>query len=164
MDSDKSKFDFNKLFGNAKGEPVVHNGKILLLSDKIPAKFNETFTVTIEATSSKYPQGVGISEGVEVFERRVKRAVIWEYYSVPPAERGQLRSRLPFSFDVVCRNKSGHLRFYNMAEVDGAQSWSIYACAMIAEDIPNGRRYYCNDWQPNDDFNDVVFRVEHKVV
>jgi hypothetical protein len=163
MNAQDFDFDFNRLFAEGKGGPIIYKGQTLHLMDKIPAKLGETFVVTIESTASKYPQGVGISEGVGVFDEHVKQAVVWEFFSVPPKERRHTRSRLPFSFEVICKNKSGFLAFYNMAEVDGRQQWWYYGCAMIAEDIPDGRRYRCNDWQPNDDFNDIVFRVERKV-
>ncbi len=32
--------------------------------------------------------------------------------------------------------------------------------AMIVEELPNGRRYRCNDGFPDDDFDDIVFRLE----
>jgi hypothetical protein len=32
--------------------------------------------------------------------------------------------------------------------------------AMIVEEIPNGRRYRCNDGFADDDFDDIVFRLE----
>jgi hypothetical protein len=31
--------------------------------------------------------------------------------------------------------------------------------AMYAEEIEGGRRYYCNDFTPDDDFNDLIFTV-----
>jgi hypothetical protein len=31
---------------------------------------------------------------------------------------------------------------------------------MIVEEIENGFRYYCNDGYPDEDFNDIVFRIE----
>jgi hypothetical protein len=152
-------YDFNRLFVENKGGPITYKGQSLVLSDKVTASFGEIFTVTIESTQSRFPQGVGISEGVEVFGQRTKKAVVWEYFSVPPQDRIRVRSRLPFSFEVICRNKQGFLHFYNMAEVEGRARWE-YAAAMIVDDIPTGRRYRCNDWQPNDDFHDVIFRVE----
>ena len=156
-------YDFNKLFIATKGQPVNYQGKTLLLADRIPAKLGEVFCVTIEQTNSSYPQGVGCSENVEVFGQRIKRAVVWEYYSLAPSERGQLRSRLPFTFEIICRNKQGHLSFYNMAEVEGGrQSWWHGGACMIAEDIPGGHRLRCNDFQLNDDFNDIIFTVVRK--
>lgn len=156
-------FDFNKLFVATKGQPVIYQGKTLLLIDRMSAKLGEVFRVTIEQTNSSYPQGVGCSEGVEVFGQRVKRAVVWEYYSLPLSERSELRSRLPYTFEITCRTKQGHLSFYNMAEVEGGlQSWWYAGSCMIAEEIPEGRRYRCNDFQLNDDFNDIVFTVVRK--
>jgi len=31
---------------------------------------------------------------------------------------------------------------------------------MIAEEIENGFRYHCNDLYPDEDFDDIVFRIE----
>src|SRR2546423_5816857 len=155
-------YNFNKLFIATKGQPVNYQGKTLLLADRIPAKLGEVFCLTIEETNSSHPQGVGCSEGVEVFGQKVKRAVVWEYYSLPPSERGRIRSRLPFTFAVACRNKRGYLSFYNMAETQGRQSWWHAGACMMAEEIPGGRRYRCNDFQLNDDFNDIVFSVVRK--
>lgn len=36
----------------------------------------------------------------------------------------------------------------------------INGAAMIVEEIPNGRRYRCNDGFADDDFDDIVFRLE----
>ena len=133
--------NFGQLFIESKGQPVEVNGRTLIMLDKIPAKFDQRFTVTIESTNSDYAQGVGISEGVEVFGERVKRAVVWEYFSLPPEERDGKKSDLPYSFDVVCRNRSGSLSFYNMNQFSGRQEWWHGGSCMITADIPGGRRY-----------------------
>jgi hypothetical protein len=31
---------------------------------------------------------------------------------------------------------------------------------MLLEDLPNGRRYHCNDGKADEDFDDIVFRIE----
>jgi hypothetical protein len=151
--------NFGQLFIESKGQPIVFGGRTLIMLDRLPAEFNQRFTVTIESTHSQYPQGVGISEGIEVFGERVKRAVVWEYFSLPPENRNDTKSNLPFSFDVVCRNKKGSLTFYNMTEFKGRQEWWHGGSCMIATDIPGGRRYLCNDFELDDDFNDLVFTV-----
>jgi hypothetical protein len=76
--------DFGQLFVKSRGAPIWHDGRALIMLDKVAAKLGEKFIVTIEATRSPYPQGVGVSEGVAVFGERVKRAVVWEYFSLPP--------------------------------------------------------------------------------
>lgn len=151
--------EFGTMFMASKGAPLAYGDKTLIMGDKLPARLGERFRVTIESTDSEYPQGVGTSEGVEVFGEKVKRAVIWEYFSVPPAERSACRSRLPFSFEVECRNKKGFIWFYNMTEFRGRQEWWTRGHAMYAVEIEGGCRYYCNDFTPDDDFNDFVFTV-----
>jgi hypothetical protein len=39
------------------------------------------------------------------------------------------------------------------------EAWVGHA-AMIVEELPNGRRYRCNDSQRDDDFDDLIFRIE----
>jgi hypothetical protein len=153
-------FNFNRMFAEAKGLPVYYNSKYICMSDKVPAKYGERFLVTIESTNSKYLQGVGISQNVEVFGEKNNRVVVYEYASLLPDQRKEKRSELPFSFEVICRNKKGYLSFYNMAQVDGRNDWFNLGCAMIVDELSNTRIYHCNDFQPNDDFNDIVFQVE----
>jgi hypothetical protein len=147
------------MFIETRGAPVTYRGRSLVMLDRVSAKLGERFTVTIEATSSPYPQGLGVSEGVEVFGERAKRAVIWEYFSLPPVERGQQRSKLPFRFEVVCRNRRGHVAFYNMTEYQGRQEWWHGGSCMVVKEIPGGRRYHCNDFELDEDFDDLVFSV-----
>jgi len=154
--------EFGQLFIQSRGKPIVYEGKTLIMLDELPAKLGDRFVVTIEATRSPYPQGVGICEGIEVFGERVKRAVVWEYFSLPPEERSAQRSRLPFSFEVVCRNKRGSVSFYNMTEFMGRAEWWNRGSCMMAEDIPGGRRYRCNDFDPDEDFDDLIFTVIKK--
>src|SRR5260370_17917908 len=95
--------EFGEMFMASKGAPIKYGDKTLIMSDKVPAHFGERFLVTMESTDSSYPQGVGISEGVEVFGEEVKRAVAWEYFSLPPKERRRQKTRFPFSFLVILR-------------------------------------------------------------
>ena len=39
-----------------------------------------------------------------------------------------------------------------------------FGAAMIVEEIENGRRYRCNDWEPDEDFDDIIFTVQKKVI
>ena len=152
--------NFGELFIASGGRPLDFGGHQLILTDKIPARLGQRFRVTIESVASAYPQGVGISEQVEVFGEKVRRAVVWDYYSVPPDERSGRRVMLPFAFDVACRSKSGHLSFYNMTEYGGRQEWWHGGSCMWVEPLRNGRRYHCNDFEPDADFDDIVFMVE----
>lgn len=153
------RIEFSGMFMASKGQPVLYKGRTLVMLDRWDAEPGDRFEVTIESTSSSLPQGVGISDGVELFGQTTNRAVVWEYFSVPPTERDHTRSKLPFKFEVTCRNRKGHLAFYNMTEFKNRQEWWSLGHAMIAEEIPGGRRYRCNDFEPDDDFDDIVFVV-----
>lgn len=151
--------DFSQWFVESNGQPITYQGKTLIMMDQIEAEYGDRFEVVIESTLSKHPQGVAISEGVEVFGKQVERAIIWEYLSVPPENRLHTRSRLPFKFEVICRNRSGSLFFYNMTEIDGERSWWLGGSCMLPRDIENGKRYFCNDVALDDDFDDMIFTV-----
>jgi hypothetical protein len=156
-------YNFGAKFMESKGNAISHQGHELHMSDKIPAALGDVFKVTIESTASKYVQGVGFSEGVEVFGVKQKRAVVWEIFSVPPQDREKVRSVLPYSFEVTCRSKRGFVRFYNMALEGDRQSWWTGGSAMIIEEVENGHRCRCNDFELDDDFCDIVFTVEKSV-
>jgi hypothetical protein len=130
-----------------------------MMLDRIPARLGQSFVVTIESTSSPHLQGVGIGKRVAVFGETVERAVVWEYVSLPPELRNSARSELPFQFNVECRNKTGHLIFYNMASYKGRQEWWYGGAGMWAECIPGGKRYHCNDIERDEDFDDIIFTV-----
>jgi hypothetical protein len=62
-------------------------------------------------------------------------------------------------FEVV--GKPATIAVKNIWDVGNGviDSWHNGA-AMIVESVPNGRRYRCNDGFADDDFNDIVFRLE----
>jgi hypothetical protein len=151
--------NFGELFIASRGQPLSYGSKTLLMLDRFPAKLGERLLVTIESTESPWPQGIGMSSGLEVFGSRERRAVVWEYFSVQPEDRERIRSNLPFSFEVTCRNKSGFVSFYNMTEIHGRQEWWHGGSCMVSSEIDGGRRYLCNDFELDDDFNDLVFSV-----
>ena len=151
--------NFGELFIASGGQPLSYGDRTLVMLDRFPAKLGERLLVTIESTKSPWPQGIGMSTDVEVFGSRQKRAVVWEYFSVRPEDRERVRSNLPFSFAVTCRNKSGFISFYNMTEFNGRQEWWHGGRCMVSSEIEGGRRYLCNDHELDDDFNDLVFNV-----
>ena len=151
--------EFGDMFMESKGEPIAYEGRKIVMLDRYPARLGQRLLVTIESTDSPWPQGVGISEGVRVFGERDKAVVVWEYSSIDPDRREEERSSLPWSFEVECRNKQGFLSFYNMTEFKGRHEWWTRGHALFVEELENGRRYNCNDFAPDDDFNDLIFTV-----
>lgn len=65
--------------------------------------------------------------------------------------------------EVICHTQDGHIHVWNVWNngnirhgIDGRHN----GAGIIIEKIENGFRYYCNDGYPDEDFNDIVFRVE----
>lgn len=53
------------------------------------------------------------------------------------------------------------IRIYNAWDCgNGVVDFWLNGAAMIVEEIPNGRRYRCNDGEPDDDFEDIIFRLQ----
>jgi hypothetical protein len=64
---------------------------------------------------------------------------------------------------VVCHTQDGHIHVWNVWNngslrhgIDGQHG----GAAMIVEEIDNGFRYRCNDGYPDNDLDDIVFRIE----
>ncbi|MCA6361563.1 MAG: hypothetical protein IM638_00865 [Bacteroidetes bacterium] len=150
---------FEKYFIQTKGQPVDLAGETIYLSDTISLKLNEEIIVIIESTNSEFIQGIGFTENVSIFGETVKKAVVFEHYSIPPEERKKKKSKLPFTFTVKCKNKKGYIRFYNMALINGTQHMGHNGFAMKKEKTETGWRYKCNDVKPNDDFTDLIFTI-----
>ena len=83
---------------------------------------------------------------------------------------GGIRTRLclwldqPFSpVELTCYTRDGHIHVWNVSNaghwwtgIDGRRM----GAGMIVEEIEDGFRYRCNDLYPDEDFNDIVFRIE----
>jgi hypothetical protein len=59
------------------------------------------------------------------------------------------------------QTKKGECQVKNVWDTgDGVMDSWHNGGAMVVEEIASGRRYKCNDGRPDDDFNDIVFRIE----
>lgn len=141
---------FDKEFSEAQGKPVLYNGKALLRLDRLEIGSKATIRVTLEECNSNWHQGVHlrVDKGFTVDGKKVKDIRIWYNDEEKTVEYN-------------LETKNGQLLVWNVWDVgDGvAHSWHNGA-AMIIEDISNGKRYRCNDGHPDDNFNDLVFKIE----
>ena len=137
----------------------------------------------------QFREGVGllIDKKMEVSGNPCRILFIWPYPPPteelrPPAEQvrriesgavyeeGGIKNRLclwldkPFSsVEVVCHTRDGHIHVRNVWN-DG-NMWHGIDCehngaGMLVEEIADGFRYCCNDGYPDEDFDDIVFRIE----
>lgn len=142
---------FEPLFRKSRGKPVEYKGRIIQLADRFPIQTGEVLRVVIESTDSDWRQGIALStDGDFVVDGRAVGGdvVLWTD-TAPPV--------------VLVRVDAtkGECRIKNVWDVgDGTvHSWHN-GSAMIVDETSSGRRYRCNDGRPDEDFDDLVFRIE----
>jgi hypothetical protein len=153
--------DFQELFMESRGKPILFKGLTLVMSDDFLINREGVIHVTNESTNSSWRQGIHLSVDGSL-----------EIIRVPPPQT--IRDPMigtamvmwhdtsPKWMEFRVKSKRGRVDVKNVWDTgDGVmQSW-YYGAAMIVEELPNGRRYRCNDGRPDDDFDEIVFRIEH---
>ncbi|MDX8430216.1 MAG: hypothetical protein SNF33_00165 (plasmid) [Candidatus Algichlamydia australiensis] len=154
--------NFNKLFENSKGKPINYNGKILTRFDNFAIENGESLVICIESTNSKNTQGVAVDitgscmfNGREWNQGKGVFMVFWEKSEVYDPKNIELK---------ICSTK-GSVKIRNIWESTDHRGSSFvdygrYGSAMILEEIPGGKKYSCNDWTPDENFDDIIFTVK----
>ena len=142
---------FENLFLKSKGQPVIYNGQIIQMVDRLKVTDGQRLKLTFESMNADWRQGICLTTdiGFVVNNQTIKKAtVVW--FDTAPQE-----------VFLKVHTKNGECQVKNVWDTgDGVmESWHNGA-AMIVEEIVSGRRYKCNDGQADDDFDDIVFRLE----
>jgi hypothetical protein len=119
--------------------------------DRLKVSSGQRLKVTFESVNSDWRQGIVFDTdgSFDVVGKTIKRKIVlW-------------RDTAPEELHLVVHTKKGECLVRNVWDVGNGviQSWHNGA-AMIVEELPSGRRYRCNDGLADDDFDDLVFRVE----
>ena len=144
--------EFQKLFIESKGQPISYNGKELKMVDRINLPLNKIdLKLTFISTDSKWKQGV-ILQTKGDFEVNGQvlstKIILWEHTA-------------PKQVDVQVKSKDKVLMIYNVWETeDGTTNYWYNGAAMYIQEINRVRIYNCNDGYPDDDLNDLVFKIE----
>jgi len=144
---------FSEEFDKTDCKPFIYKDKLVMMWDRIPVSIAETrIFYRIVSTNSEWRQGFSIATKGETEssdEIIVSKGWgdIWEDIS-------------PHEGEIKCRSKNGLLEVKNIWDTGNGciESWNNGA-AMWYEEIPNGRRYHCNDGHFDDDFDDIVFEI-----
>jgi hypothetical protein len=164
---------FQPMFTESKGQPIEYQGKTLVMSDFYPTQGVLKFRLVFESCNGSGRQGVGLrllykdrdgkwqkgaaaeNEGqliVRGANTSGKDGVIIWCGETPKEEE----------FEVV--GSPSVVNIFNVwAGSDGVTHSRHHGAAMIVEELPNGRRYQCNDGEPDEDFDDIIFRLERVV-
>jgi hypothetical protein len=150
---------FDDMFMGSKGKPIIYNGITLIMGDLLPVQNGEKLKLVIESIGSDWLQGIGLRTNLNLKtkgwldfidkEENIKTPVaVWFHKVVDPIE-------------FIVHTKDNQLMIYNVWDNgDGTTNFWTAGGAMIVEEIPKGRRYRCNDGYPDEDFDDLIFRIE----
>ncbi len=143
---------FEDMFMKSKGKPVTYQGKTLVMLDDFPTEGATKMRLVFEICNGEWRQGASLrfrEKGEIVMNgQHLKHAVCWH-------------DTAPQTVEFAVTGEAGTIEVKNVWDVGNGviESWHNGA-AMIVESIPDGRRYRCNDGLADDDFNDIVFRLE----
>ena len=142
---------FQDLFVKSKGQPVTYDGRTIQMVDRLSMADGQTLKVTFEGVDSDWRQGVGLDTdgSFEVNNQIIKKSIVlWQ-------------DTAPREILLKVHTSKGECRVKNVWDVgDGViHSWHNGA-AMVVEELPNGKRYRCNDGRADDDFDDLLFSIE----
>lgn len=150
--------EFQSAFMKSKGQPILYNGKTLMLADKItvPTKFK--LMLCLIAVDSDWEQGIAIKVAKkqgEIFsclsQQKNHYIHIWQ---------DAFSEHKELQYNVTA--KKNQLSVWNIWNCgNGVTDAWVMGAAIIKEVISeNHFRYYCNDGHPNDDFSDIIFDLK----
>lgn len=148
---------FQDLFMASKGQPVEYNGETIFMQDKIVVDVDFKFAVRLISTDSKYPQLINLA---------VEKGEYLTYVDTQRAQFSFLADTIPIGEEMLLigHSKNKVLRVWNgwlSKDHLGNQvkeSW-YNGAAMKKEVSGNTIRYFCNDGEPDEDFNDLIFEI-----
>ena len=165
---------FQTKFLESKGQPIEYEGKRLVLGDFFPVMSATRLRLVIESCRSTFRQGVALDLAHRGPDGRWRRGATTEgdgelmvagkkYNGRKGIFLWQDDAQESFEFQVHGRPEA--VDVFNVWEVKDHRGHPYMdsrhnGAAMIVEEIPNGRRYRCNDGEPDEDFDDIVFRLE----
>ena len=145
--------NFLKLFQESNFQPIVYNGKIIIISDTLPTENIKLYEVNFTAVKSEWEQGIFFHSKKAHFRINNQRESLNAFHLW---HSESLKTNV---FEIL-KGGSTELKIWNIWRINsGPMSYGTNGGAMHKEDIENGRTYYCNDGYPDDDFDDLVFDV-----
>ncbi len=143
--------EFQELFKESKGKPIIYKGKEVRGIDNIILDKNEAkFRLRFISTKSEWEQGIFIeTKGhFEVNGKKIQNSIVlWD-------------STSPKEVDFFVNSKSKSILIYNAwKNRSGLTLYWYNGPAMIVSENKNSRIYNCNDGYPDDDFDDLIFEL-----
>lgn len=151
---------FSELFEQSQGKPIIFNNKTVHRALRVSGPKKLKIIITFIEKNSIYKQGISFN----MFTMKGKLSCNGETINKGGFEIWENSSHKRLEVDVEI--KKGELSVFNISEyIDFRGSSSIISLskgmAFYYEEISaNKYRCYCNDWEPDDDFDDLIFDIE----
>lgn len=143
---------FETLFERSNHEPIEYDGKIVSHADTVKIPIGRTkFIVRFEQVNSDWEQGIFVKgQGPFTINKEVMATGFYLWHSTSPT-----------IVECEAQSETGEFKVWNTWRVNGGpMQYGHNGAAMYFEEIPNGKRYFCNHGYPDDDFDDLIFTIE----
>lgn len=140
---------FEKNFRESKGLPIEYCGNTIIGIDRIKVEKAFSGQLVLLSTNSEWKQGVKIDVNGEMVINSVrgKNFVIWQNNMIKPVH-----------FSGITKDQQ--MLIWNAWDTgDGTTNYWHNGAAMTKETDGNAIIYRCNDGHPDDNFDDIVFKV-----
>lgn len=151
---------FSEMFEQTENDFIDYNGKKIIQSDKIKSFSNFKITLKLLSANSRWKQAVAIK--INTGSMTVDNVIKGKYFRF---WEDDLKSEPENTIVIHGKTKDNFISVWNACEVINStpyssskciEAWTM-GCAMIKGE--NGV-YYCNDFDPDDDFNDLIFQIK----
>lgn len=139
------------------GQPINYKGKNIYSADFIYGPKEFKAVVSIISTDSKYKQGLSLNMA------GMKGEIAYDGKKITKGGFKFWEGEVPKQFVIGVKIEKGVLLINNFCDNTGTGSCvsGFSGFAMIIENISERKkRYYCNDFEPDDDFDDLIFDIE----
>ncbi|GAA4105642.1 hypothetical protein [Mucilaginibacter panaciglaebae] len=147
-----NKIVFEEFFNKSQGKPFIYKGKEIKMSDRVLLPKNKALLrLVFVSTDSQWRQGI-IFQTKGEFEvngqKLPNKVVLWE-------------NTAPREVEISLTSKDKILFIYNVWDTgDGTMHYGHNGGALFIEQNDKVTTYNCNDGYADDDFNDLIFRIE----
>lgn len=117
--------------------------------DVFPVNDRDLVKLVFESMNSPWRQGVWLKtdDYLVVNEQQCPSVQVWQ-------------DTAPREVLVECRTRNGLLHLYNIWDKGNGRESQSWTSGMLVEELPTGRRYFCNDIGIETSFTKLIFRVE----
>jgi hypothetical protein len=139
-------FPKNRIYSSAFKEKGRDD---IVLWDILPIHDREKIKIVFESINSPWRQGVWLRTDNRLVINNVncRQAVLWE-------------DAAPKVVICECFTKDGLLSIYNIWDDGNGYKSQSHTSGMLVKELPQGRRYCCNDVGFDTNFDKLIFRIE----